>query len=312
MAVFSDPMFWQDLFIAAIRMAIPILFVALGELYSEHTGMINIGLEGIMTIGAFACFVGSYLFEDPVKGLLFGMCAGLLFNLLFAFVTVTLKANHILTGIVMNIFAAAFVLFANRLFYEATSASRIKMLESYTVPVLSEIPIIGKILFIQNPLFYIVIICVVVSHIYLKKTKSGLNYRAVGENPRAAETLGIKVERIKYIGCMVCGILAGLGGAYLTACYIGSYSDNMVAGRGYIGFACVMFGNWSTKGVAIATLIYGFFAGLSIRLQVTAPGIPYQFLSMLPYLVTIFVIVFSVKNSRMPKASGKLFYREER
>ena len=145
---------------------------------------------------------------------------------------------------------------------------------------------------------------------FFRRTKPGLNYLAVGEYPRAAESMGINVAGVKYLSCVICGCLGGLGGAYLTTCYIGAYSEGVVAGRGFIALSAVIFGNWSAAGVLLATLLFGLADAVQLRFQVLFRDIPYQLLSMLPYLMTIFVLLLSSKQSNEPKANGQPYARE--
>jgi simple sugar transport system permease protein len=159
---------------------------------------------------------------------------------------------------------------------------------------------------------YFAYLMVIFTAVFFSKTKAGLNYKAVGEFPRAAETLGINVIRQKYIAAIICGAMAGIGGAYLTTCYVNTYSDGVVAGRGFIALSAVIFGRWSSSGVLLACLLFGFFDALQLRLQVTNTATPYQLFQMIPYLCTLVALsVFGIRRAG-PKSSGKPYYREER
>ena len=313
MSDFLSASFLQELLLATIRMAIPVLFAALGELLSERAGITNIGLDGIMTIGAIGGFITTYVTGNTVLGILTGACAGIAFNLIFAFAAVTCRADQILTGMALNILAPALAIFINRMYFGITSTlAQIPTMENWKIPLLGDIPFVGKVLFQHKPMVYVAFLAVVVIAVVLKRTHWGLNFKAVGEHPQAAETLGINVYLQKYLACIFCGALAGIGGAYLIICYIGTYSDNMVAGRGFIALAAVIFGRWSPWGILGATLFFGFADALQLRMQVLNPDLPYQILAMLPYLFTLIVLVISRSNTKGPAANGKAYCREER
>ena len=185
-------------------------------------------------------------------------------------------------------------------------------MSTVAIPVLKDIPFIGPLLFDQTPMVYLAYLLVIFTAIYFGRTKSGLNYKAVGEHPKAAATLGIPVVGIKYLASVICGALAGMGGAYLTTCYSTTYVDGNVAGRGFIALAAVIFGRWSAGGVVLACLFFGFCDALQIRLQVGSSGIPYQFFQMIPYVATVVVLALIGAKKAGPKAVGKPYRREER
>lgn len=303
--------FINALLIATIRMATPLLFASLGELYSERAGLVNIGLDGIMTIGALFGFLGTYITGQPALGALFGIFAGIIINLIYGFTTVTIRANQTVNGMALNILAPALATFIYRSYFGIkANLDKVPLMSNLKIPILGDLPFIGKILFNHNILVYLAFLSVAISVIFFNKTKAGLNYKAVGEYPKAAESLGINVTLQKYIACILCGGLTGLGGAYLTTAYISSYSDGLIAGRGFIALSAVIFGRWKPSGVLIATLIFGFADALQLRLQILDSSIPYQILAMLPYLITLVtLIIFGSKNAG-PKANGKPYYRE--
>lgn len=304
--------FLQELLIATVRMATPLMLVALGELYSERVGLVNIGLDGIMTFGAFVGFIVSYSTGNPYIGLLAGALAGVLINMVYAFCTITLCADQTVYGMALNILAPAVSIFLYRMVFGIQSSLiQGPSLKNIPIPVLSRIPLIGKALFNQTFVVYLLYILVVLTIIFFNKTKQGLNYRAVGEYPRAAESLGINVSLFKYIGCMLCGALAGIGGAFLTTGYINTCSEGIVSGRGFIALSAVIFGRWMPSGVVLATLLFGFSDALQLRLQILSPNTPYQLVSMLPYAFTLAaLIIFGIKKAG-PKANGKPYFREQ-
>lgn len=305
--------FFVQLFLSTIRMATPLLLVALAELYSERAGLVNIGLDGIMSIGALIGFLVGYVMGNPFLGILAGAAAGILVNMIYAFCTITLCAEQIVYGMAINIFAPALASFIYRAYFADTSTvvQGVSM-KPVAIPLLSQIPIIGDLFFNHSVLVYFAYLLVPLTSVFLNKTKAGLNFKAVGEYPKAAETLGVNVIRQKYLASTICGALAGIGGAYLTLCYTSTYSEGIVAGRGFIALSAVIFGRWMPGGVLAACLLFGFCDALQIRLQLLSPGTPYQLLQMIPYICTLVVlIVFGIKKSG-PKANGQPYFREER
>lgn len=303
----------QDIILAAVRMATPLLFVALAELYSERAGMVNIGLDGIMAFGALAGFLVSYITGSPALGILAGALGGMLVNMVYAFCTVTLCAEQIVYGMAINIFAPALASFIYRIYFGISSTlAQTTLMKTIAIPVLKDIPFLGNLLFNQTPMVYIAYLLVPITAVFFNKTKAGLNYKAVGEFPKAAETMGINVVRQKYIACMICGLLAGIGGAYLTTCYVNTYSDGIVAGRGFIALSAVIFGRWSSSGVLLACLLFGFCDALQLRLQVGSDLIPYQLYQMIPYIMTLVALAIFGSKKAGPRAKGKPYYREER
>ena len=313
MSSFFTANFLVELLLSAVRMATPILLVALAETYSERAGMVNIGLDGIMSIGALVGFLVGYRTGSPWAGILAGAAAGILENMIYAFCTITLCAEQTVYGMAINIFAPALASFIYRLSFSDTSTliQGVSM-EAFPIPVLSQIPVLGNILFNQSILVYAAYLMVPVTSVFLNKTRAGLNFKAVGEFPKAAETLGIHVVFQKYIACILCGAMAGIGGAYLTICYTSTYSEGIVAGRGFIALSAVIFGRWMPSGVLMACLLFGFCDALQIRLQLISPSTPYQILQMIPYLCTLFVLAFFGIKKSGPKANGQPYYREER
>jgi ABC-type uncharacterized transport system permease subunit len=300
--------FLEVLLFSTIRMAMPLLLTALGELYGQNAGMINIGLEGLMTVGATIAFICSYCFNSPQLGILCGMVAGILLNMMYAFCTIKLRTGQIVTGMVMNIFAPGLATFVYRIFFGvADSTIMVGNLHNVAIPLLNKLPVLGPALFNTTPTVYITFVILIATSIFFNRTKAGLNYRAVGEHPHAAESLGINVIATKYLACFMCGLLGGFGGAFLTTCYVGKYSEGMIAGRGFIALAAVIFGRWKTSGIFFATLLFGFVDALQLRLQVVFPSMPYQLLAMLPYACTFVALVMAKGKNAGPKAKGKTY-----
>ena len=306
--------FAANLILATVRMATPLIFLALAELYSQRAGLVHIGLEGLAAIGALVGFLVSLISGSPLLGVLSGAAAGIIVNLLYAVATVTFCAEQIVYGMAINIFAPALAAFIYRVYFGAGS----ELVQVGLMSTLSQSLGIQSNNFIvqlfldQTPMVYLAYILVIVTVIYFNRTKSGLNYKAVGEYPKAAATLGINVIGVKYVASILCGALAGMGGAYLTTCYANTYVDGNVAGRGFIALAAVIFGRWTGGGVLLACLFFGFCDALQIRLQVGSFGIPYQFFQMIPYVATIVVLALLGMKKAGPKGVGKAYLPEER
>ena len=305
--------FIYQLLLSTIRMATPLLIVAIAELYSEKGGLVNIGLDGIMSFGALIGFIVGLWTNSPWLGILAGAIGGILVNMIYAFCTITLCAEQTVYGMAINIFAPALASFIYKLSFSDTSTLiQGVTMKTAPIPILCDIPIIGELFFNHAPIVYLVYLLVPVTAIFFNKTKAGLNFKAVGEFPQAAETLGINVILQKYLASVVCGALAGIGGAYLTICYTNTFSEGIVSGRGFIALSAVIFGRWIPSGVLASCLLFGFCDALQIRLQLVAPEIPYQFLQMIPYVCTLIaLVVFGIKKSG-PKAKGQPYFREQR
>lgn len=302
-----------NLLMATVRIATPILLVAIAELYSERAGMVNIGLDGLMSIGALVGFVVGFYTKNPWLAILVAAMVGIIVNMIYAFCTISLGAEQIVYGMAINIFAPALAAFLYKiLFSDTSSLLQGVTMEAFSIPLLSKIPVIGQMLFQNTPLVYLTYLLVLFTAVFFYKTQAGLNYRAVGEYPRAAETLGINVIAKKYLACMICGALASIGGAYLTVCYTNTYSEGIVAGRGFIALSAVIFGRWMPGGILIACLLFGFCDALQIRLQLVNSVIPYQLLQMIPYVFTLIVLIIFGMKKLGPKANGLAYSREER
>jgi ABC-type uncharacterized transport system permease subunit len=302
-----------DLLTAAVRMATPLLIVALAELYSERAGMTNIGLDGLMAFGALVGFLVCYWTGSPLLGVLCSAVGGIVINMVYAFCTVTLRANQIVYGMAINIFAPALASFIYRVVFGVSSTlAQATLMKPVAIPLLKNIPFLGGLLFNQTPMVYFSYLLVIFTAVFFTRTRAGLNYRSVGEYPKAAETMGINVIRVKYLACVICGALAAMGGAYLTTCYVNTYSDGIVAGRGFIALAAVIFGRWSAPGVLTACLLFGFFDAFQLRLQVGTELLPYQLLQMIPYVMTLVALTVLGNKIAGPKANCKPYYREEK
>ncbi len=306
--------FISNLLLASVRMATPLIFLALAELYSQRAGLVHIGLEGLASIGSLVGFLVSLITGNPLLGVLAGAAAGILVNMIYAYATITLCAEQIVYGMAINIFAPALASFIYRVYFGAGSELvQVSLMETLASRMgITANGFITKLFLDQTPMVYLAYLLVVFTVIYFNRTKSGLNYKAVGEYPKAAATLGIDVIGIKYVASVICGALAGIGGAYLTTCYTTTYVDGNIAGRGFIALAAVIFGRWNAGGVLIACLFFGFCDALQIRLQVGSYNIPYQFFQMIPYIATVVVLAAIGMKKAGPKSCGKPYRKEER
>ena len=301
-----DSAFITNLILASVRMATPLIFLSLAELYSQRAGLVHIGLEGLAAIGSLAGFLVSLITGNPLLGVLAGAAVGILVNMIYAYATVNLCAEQIVYGMAINIFAPALAAFIYRVYFGAGS----ELVQVGLMTTLSALlgvtsdNFVVRLLLDQTPMVYLAYGLVIFTAVYFNKTKSGLNYKAVGEYPKAAATLGINVVGVKYAASVICGALAGIGGAYLTTCYSTTYTDGNVAGRGFIALAAVIFGRWSAGGVLLACLFFGFCDAVQIRLQVGSYGIP--------YIATVLVLAVVGAKKAGPKGVGKPYLREER
>lgn len=277
------------------RITIPYLLPSLGAVYSEKGGVVNIALEGILLCGAFATTVGTFYTNSILVGMFFGVAAGVFIALIHAYVTITFKANQIVSGIAINILAFGVTKFFCKIIFNSSSNSaRITGLESLNLPF--------------NPYLIIAVILTAVSYYSIYRTRFGLRLTAVGENPEAADSLGINVNKTRYIGVLISGAFAGLGGSWL-AFDQHSFTDGMSAGRGYIALAAMIIGKWNPLGAAAACLLFGFAESFTLQFQDS--GIPTQFIQMLPYLLTMVVLAGFIGRANPPAADGIPFEKKD-
>ena len=280
--------------IQTLRISIPYALPALGAAFSERGGVVNIALEGVLLVSAFATTVGTYYTEDPLVGILCGIIAGTLVGLLHSIVSVTFKADQIVSGIAINLLAVGVTKFFSQIIFNSSSNSaRIVGTEKWEF--LSGIPII------KYPFIILTVLLLIIGHFTLFKTRFGLRLRAVGEHPEAADTLGINVNRMRHAGVLISGGLTGLAGAWL-AIDQHSFTDGMSAGRGFIALAAMIIGKWTPLGAVGASLMFGFAESLTILLQNTSQAV--QFIQMIPYVLTMIVLAGFIGRSTPPAADG--------
>lgn len=290
---------------AGVRLASPLIFAALGGIFSERSGVINIGLEGMMIAGTFGAYLGAFLLQNPLGGVAGGVLAGALLGWLFAVLCIRFRADQVVLGTAVNIFALGLTSFFFRAMYRAGIPASMPSFGKWPLPGLSNIPVVGEIFFNQVPLVYLAYVLVPLAALVLFRTTWGLKLRGVGEHPLAASTAGIHVLRVRYMAVILSGALAGLGGAFLSIGELSSYAEGLVAGRGFIALAAVIFGGWHPLRSAIACLLFGTADALQLRLQSMGLPIPYEFLLMFPYVLTLVTFVFFAGKASAPAALGK-------
>ena len=288
------------MFQEAIKRAVPITFGAISGVLCERTGIINIGIEGMLLGGAFTGAVaGSTLGAWP--GILLAALVGVLLASLLAVLTIKYRVDQIIAGVVINILVLGLTSFyTSQILVDNPQLNDAPIMRAWEIPLLSDIPLLGPVLFAQNVFVYAMYLLVIISAFALFRTKWGLRTRAVGEKPRAADTVGINVFSMKYLNVLIGGFVAGFGGAYFTIGSVGRFDENMTAGRGFIGLAAMIFGRWHPVGALSAALVFGFADSLQVKLGILDTPIPSEFLAMAPYLVTIVVVAGLVGRSRPP------------
>ncbi len=317
------PLFSMALIASAIRVMMPILLAALGAVYSERGGVINIGLEGIMILGTFFGAVGDYVFADrfpalahtfptlaPLAGVVAAVLAGGMLSLIHALVTITFRVDQIISGVALNLLAVGVTRFLNILFFHvATQSPGIRGFDPVDLPLLKSVPFLRPVATGISPMIIGALLVVFATHWVLLRTRFGMRLRAVGEHPLAADTLGINVYRMRYAGVLLSGVLAGLAGAYLAIEQAHLYFEGMTQGRGFIALAAMIFGNWWPIGALGASALFGYFDALSLR--VVRLPVPYEFITMLPYIVSILVLAGVVRRAQPPAADGIPYVKEE-
>jgi len=294
----------QTVLAATWRLATPLVYASVGEVFAERSGVLNIGLEGIMLFGAFFGFAVASFSGNRGLGLLIAIAVGILCGLVFAVFVVTIKANQIVVGAALNMVGLGLTGFLYRTMF-TTAVRGIKAYPPINIPYLSKIPFLGEVLFQHSILVYATLLLVPLASFVLYRTAFGLAIRSVGEHPRAADTVGINVTGIRYASCIIGGALASLGGAFLTMSHTNQFVEGLVSGRGFIALAVVVFGRWTPWGAFGASLLFGVFYALELRLQaMTNVFIPYQFWQALPYVATLLVLVGMRGRSVAPKALG--------
>jgi simple sugar transport system permease protein len=270
-----------------ITAATPLLFAALGELVTERSGVLNLGVEGMMAMGAVTGFAAAFLSGSPALGVVAAIIAGAATASLFALLTLVFVANQVASGLALTLFGLGL----SALIGDAFVAKPGPGLPKLDIPGLSDLPVVGRIIFSEDPLIYAVAALTIAVWWFLFRSRAGLVIRAVGDNHSSAHSLGYNVIRVRFLAVLFGGACAGLGGGYLSLVYTPQWTQNMTAGRGWIALALVVFGGWLPGRLAVGALLFGAVSILQLHAQAYGVGIPSQFLSMLPYLTTIIVLV---------------------
>jgi ABC-type uncharacterized transport system permease subunit len=294
---------------STIRNATPLIFAALGGMFSERSGVVNIGLEGLMLISAFAGVVGASVSGSALVGLGFGLAAGLFFALIHALMCITFEADQIISGTAIILLALGGTGFLMvEVFGSGGTSPRVPGFKEVAIPLLSDIPLIGPALFNQSLLVYLMYALIPITWFVVFRTPFGLRLRATGEVPEAVDTAGVSVARMRYYGVALSGLLAACGGVYLSMGILSAFTEGMTNGRGFIALAALIFGRWNPIGAAGAALLFGF--GLAVTFQVPQEVIPLEFIQMLPYILTIVVLVGFGGRAIAPAAIGKPYRKE--
>ena len=301
---------WSALFAAMLRFATPLILAALGGILCERSGVINIGLEGMMLMGAFFGIFGADLTGSWLLGALLGMAAGAALAVLHAVLSVGLRADQVVSGTGVNLLAlgiTGYVFIAH--YGDQGTPGSVPRVPDVTLPLIEDIPFVGDAIGNASVLTWVALILVPLMALFLFRTPGGLRLRSVGEKPRAAETVGVPVIRTRYIAVIASGAFAGLGGVYLSIALLGSFSQNMTDGRGFIALAAVIFGNWRPLGALAAALLFGFSSALAQRLPEFSESTAVLF-QALPYVLTLIVVAGVIGRSRPPASIGLTYVKE--
>jgi simple sugar transport system permease protein len=306
----NDVVTWSALVAATLRYATPLTFGALGGIVSERSGVVNIALEGMMLTGAFFGIFGADLLDSWFLGLLVGMAAVGIMALLYAFFAVHLRADQIVGGTAINFLALGITgyIFLDH-YGDQGTPDNIPRVPDVSIPGLKDVAFFGDAIGHTNLLTWIALVGAVALWVFLFRTPRGLRMRAVGEHPRAAETVGISVIRTRYMAVVGSGVLAAMGGAYLSIAFVGSFNQGMTAGRGFIALAAVIFGKWSPGGAVAAAMLFGFSTALAQRLPAFSPSAAVLF-QALPYVLTLIAVAGVIGRSRPPAADGQPYIKE--
>ncbi|TFI04762.1 ABC transporter permease, partial [Kocuria rhizophila] len=296
----------------SVALATPLVFGSLGGLLCERSGVVNIAIEAQLLFGAFSAAVVATIAGSAWAGLLAAVLGSVLVSVVLAVFAIRYRVNQVIVGVVLNVLVSGLTgfLFATVLEPNAAAFNSPERLPHVRIPVLAEIPVVGPVLFDQSVIGYIMYATVAVVWFALYRTRWGLRTRAVGEHPKAADTLGIPVNALRVRNVLLGGAVAGLGGAFYTLVSVSAFTRDMTAGSGYIALAALIFGRWNPVGALLASLLFGFASNLESILSFLGTPVPSQFLAMLPYVVTILAVAGLVGRSRGPAASGEPYLKE--
>ncbi|MGB7085154.1 MAG: ABC transporter permease [Phormidesmis sp.] len=301
--------FLSDFLSACLRLTLPLAFAALGGLLSERSGVLNIGLEGMILTGAFASAAVAFSSQNVWLGVVIASCASALVGWVHAYLCVSLRVNQLVSGLAINLTAAGLTTYGARLLF-STGTVALPAIAPVPIPLLQHLPVLG-VFFQQDLLFYLLILLLPISTYGLFYTRWGLSLRAVGNAPRAADTAGVSVVRVRYFSVIICGALCGLAGAYLTLVHVRFFTENMSAGKGFIALAALIFGRWHPISTTLACLLFGATEALQLRIQAFGIEVPYQLLAMLPYATALFALAGLAGKAVPPAALGTAYVKED-
>lgn len=303
-----DVVFTANFFQSGIRLAIPLVLACVGGVLAERSGVLTMSLEGMMLMGALCGFTGAYFSHSAWIGLLAAILGSMLFGLIHAFTSVILGVSQVVVSVALNILGVGLT---SSLFYiifgNSTNQLRSVGFEKISIPLLSKIPIIGSAFFDQTIIGYLAFILIPLTWWFLFKTTTGLKIRAVGEYPKAAETMGVNVLKLRFLCVLYASVLAGVAGAAISITGLNTFIPNLTAGRGFIAFAAIIFGKYNPIGAATGAFLFGFADCLQLNIQSLGINIPYQIPLMMPYIITL-VVLFMVGAGGAPKSSGSPYF----
>ena len=296
---------------SAVLLAVPITLGAFSGILSERAGVINIAIEGMMLMASMVGAVIGSITNSAWIGLLAAVLSGLLLSLIHGVLSIKYKINQIISGTVINIFSAGLTGFLSQTYlYTNQALNNPPMFTRITIPLLANIPLLGPMFFNTNVFVYMMFFFLIVIQVALFSTRWGLRFRSVGEHPRAADTLGINVIRTRYVAVLLSGIVAGIAGGFFTLGSVGRFNEGMTAGKGFIGLAAMIFGNWRPLGALGAGFIFGFADAIGSRLMLLGSAIPPQIMAMSPYIITMIVLAGFIGKGDMPAADGEPYEKE--
>ncbi len=297
---------------AALRLAVPLMYAGLGETISEKSGILNIGMEGVMLSGAFFSFAGAWFSKSLFVGVLCGMLGGVLITSVHAVLTIKLAKDQSVTGLAINMVVLGLTSFLFKLMSTGQSYQQIETLPTFPIPLLSRFPVIGEVFFNRDILTYLLYVLLIVLFVFYRRTNLGLSFASIGENPRAAASAGVPVHRYQWIAMLMNGVLGGIGGAYLVLVQLGVFTENMTSGRGYIALATVILGRYTPFGMFGAALLFGAASAMQIRLQTIGVSISPFLLAILPYAITLFAMLTAIGKNTQPDSLGKPYIKGSR
>lgn len=299
-----ESIFSMNMLIATLRMAVPLAIASIGSVLCERSGIINLGIEGMMLVGAFGAVAGAHYTGSAWMGVFVGILVGGLFGLIHAVLCIKFRTNQAVSGVGINIFASGLTIVLCRAIWDSDGSSgTVEQVGNMTIPGLNKIPLIGQLFENQSPFLYITAVIVFVSWYVMYKTNIGLRLRTIGDHPKAAATAGVNVTKYRYICVVLCGMMCGMAGAYLSVDQSNLFVKEMVAGRGFMALAATIFGGWNPAGSLLASLLFAFAQAIRINVEM---ALPQRILQMVPYLLTLLVLIVFGRRAQGPTAAGDI------